>query len=50
MDQLVKCKDTREYLQLYIPIVYEDYNIYIKSEEKIEKPLLVHEVMTEQML
>ena len=34
MDQLVKCKDTREYLQLYISIVYEECNTYVKSKGK----------------
>ena len=53
MSQSVKLKDTRLYLQLYIPIENEDimWQTYvsdvIKYEKKIRKQYLLHKVLTE---
>ena len=53
MSQLIKCKDTRLYLQLYIlidnkNIIWQTYvSDVIKHEEKMRKQCLLHEVLTE---
>ena len=52
MSQLVKHKDTRPYLQLYIPIDNEDimWQTYIsdviKHEKKIRKQYLLYKALT----
>ena len=47
--QLVKHKDTREYLQLYIYLLSMRNTIHtLRVREKIRKPLLVYEAMTKQ--
>ena len=47
--QLVKCKDTGLYLQLYIPKDYEENIHYTwgNESEKIKKSPLLHEVLTD---
>jgi len=52
MDQLVKYKDIREYIQLYIPNDHVEYihclrgNNETENEESIRKSLLLYEVLT----
>jgi len=52
MDQLVKHKDIKEYLQLYIPNNHVEYiyclreNNETENEESTRKSLLLHKILT----
>ena len=52
-DQLVKCKDTELYLQLYIPIDYDEtIKVFLRkqyrvSKENIRRLPLLHEMLTD---
>ena len=52
MDQLVKHKDTREYLQLYIPNDHVEYihclreNNETENKKSTRKSLLLHKILT----
>ena len=49
MSQLVKYKDTEQYLQLYIPTDYKKCvrHPYNNNNKNMRKPLLLHEVLTD---